>query len=94
MNLIADRFSDFHFHCFDGLDKDLLSSTISKLYANLGKKDGEIAAFYQDFLASYRKKFHDTKEAIIDLDSTNFSTNSDILLLLLALIRITLKSPV
>ena len=77
-DLIADRFSDFHFHCFDGLDKDLLGSTISKLYASLGKKEGEIAAFYQDFLASYRKNFRDTNEAIIDLDSTNFSTSSDI----------------
>lgn len=77
-DLIADGFYDFHYHCFDGLDKALLSPTISKLWANLGGQEEEIAAFFQDFLTSYREKFGLSHQAIIDIDSTNFSTTCDI----------------
>ncbi|MDE5758452.1 MAG: transposase, partial [Allobaculum sp.] len=79
-DLIADRFFDFHFHCFDGLDKVLLSSYISKLYTNLGLQEDKIQAFFQDFLVSYREEMGLAQEAILDIDSTNFSTTGDILL--------------
>ena len=76
-DLIANRFLDFHFHCFDGLDKALLSSYISKLYTKLGHQEDKIQAFFQDFLVSYRDEMG-LEEAILDIDSTNFSTTGDI----------------
>ena len=80
MKLGADGFYDFHFHCFDGLDKALLSSHISNLYKTLGNREKEIQAFFQDFLLSHRSNFPHTTEGIIDLDSTNFSTTCDMFL--------------
>ena len=77
-DLIADRFLDFHFRCFDGLDKALLSSYISKLYTKLGHQEDKIQAFFQDFLVSYRENFGLAHEAILDFDSTNISTTCDI----------------
>ncbi len=79
-NLGADGFYDFHFHCFDGLDKALFDSHISNLYKTLSHQEKEIQAFFQDFLLSYRSNFTHTTEAIIDLDSTNFSTTCDMFL--------------
>ena len=48
-DLIADRFLDFHFHRFDGLNKAILSSSISKLYTKLGNQEDKIQAFFLSY---------------------------------------------